>query len=70
MKALIPLLLLLSLASHVLASRNDPHVTVIGLLGQKALLRIDVKRAEAAFPQVFAPDAPDALGDDWDEEGE
>lgn len=31
-----------------------------------ALLRIDVKRAEAAFPQVFAPDAPDALdGDDW-----
>ncbi|MFP5429573.1 MAG: TIGR02281 family clan AA aspartic protease [Gammaproteobacteria bacterium] len=41
MKALIPLLLLLSLASHVLASRDDPHVTVIGLLGQKALLRID-----------------------------
>jgi hypothetical protein len=33
-----------------------------------ALLRIDVKRAEAAFPQVFAPDAPDALGGDWDEE--
>ena len=34
----------------------------------EALLRIDVKRAEAAFPQVFAPDAPDALADDWDEE--
>ncbi len=33
-----------------------------------ALLRIDVKRAEAAFPQVFAPDAPDALADDWDED--
>lgn len=33
-----------------------------------ALLKIDVKRAEAAFPQVFAPDAPDALADDWDEE--
>jgi hypothetical protein len=34
----------------------------------EALLKIDVKRAEAAFPQVFAPDAPDALSDDWDEE--
>ena len=33
-----------------------------------ALLRIDAKRAEAAFPQIFAPDAPDALGDDWDGE--
>ncbi|MFN3294338.1 MAG: hypothetical protein ACK414_12925 [Gemmobacter sp.] len=36
----------------------------------EALLKIDVKRAEAAFPEVFAPDAPDALdaGDDWDGE--
>jgi hypothetical protein len=34
----------------------------------EALLRIDVKRAEAAFPSVFAPDAPDVLVDDWDEE--
>lgn len=34
----------------------------------EALLRIDVKKAAAAFPQVFAPDAPDALSDDWDEE--
>ena len=34
----------------------------------EALLKIDVKRAEAAFPQVFAPDAPDALADDWDED--
>ena len=33
-----------------------------------ALLRIDAKRAEAAFPQVFAPDAPDALAGDWDGE--
>ena len=33
-----------------------------------AHLRIDAKRAEAAFPKVFAPDAPDALSDDWDEE--
>jgi hypothetical protein len=33
-----------------------------------ALLRIDLKRAEAAFPQVFAPDAPNALSDDWEEE--
>lgn len=33
----------------------------------EALLRIDAKRAEAAFPEVFAPDAPDAL-DDWDDE--
>ncbi|HEY6918303.1 MAG TPA: hypothetical protein VI412_03525 [Tabrizicola sp.] len=33
-----------------------------------ALLKIDLKRAEASFPEVFAPDAPDALADDWDEE--
>lgn len=32
-----------------------------------ALLRIDLKRAEAAFPQVFAADAP-AI--DWDDEDE
>lgn len=36
----------------------------------EALLRIDAKRAEAAFPQVFAPDAPDALADDWDDEAD
>lgn len=35
-----------------------------------ALLRIDVKRAEAAFPQVFAPDAPAIVADDWDDEDE
>ncbi|MEY4695776.1 MAG: hypothetical protein RIT14_204 [Pseudomonadota bacterium] len=36
----------------------------------EALLRIDVKRAEAAFPEVFAPDAPPVAFDDdaWDEE--
>lgn len=36
----------------------------------EALLRIDVKRAEAAFPEVFAPDAPDVpdADDDWDAE--
>ncbi len=34
----------------------------------EALLKIDVKRAEAAFPAVFAPDAPSALSDDWDED--
>ncbi|WP_112312320.1 hypothetical protein [Pseudogemmobacter bohemicus] len=36
-----------------------------------ALLRIDVKRAEAAFPAVFAPDAPEIRfdeddGEDWE----
>jgi hypothetical protein len=37
----------------------------------EALLRIDVKRAEAAFPEVFAPDAPaipvdeDDADEDW-----
>jgi hypothetical protein len=36
----------------------------------EAMLRIDAKRAEAAFPQVFAPDAPDALADDWDDEAD
>jgi hypothetical protein len=32
-----------------------------------ALLRIDVKRAEAAFPQVFAPGAPLIQGGDADD---
>lgn len=35
-----------------------------------AMLKIDVARARASFPAVFAVDAPDALGggdDDWDE---
>ncbi len=36
----------------------------------EAMLRIDAKRAEAAFPEVFAPDAPDALADDWDDEAD
>ena len=35
----------------------------------EALLRIDRKRAEASFPEVFAPDAPDFgfAEDDWDD---
>ena len=35
-----------------------------------ALLRIDLKRAEASFPQVFAPDAEPISfdDDDWDDE--
>ena len=37
----------------------------------EALLRIDVKRAEAAFPEVFSPDAPPVQFDeDWDDEDE
>jgi hypothetical protein len=36
----------------------------------EAMLRIDVQRAEAAFPAVFAPDAPPVGGDDWDDEEE
>ena len=33
-----------------------------------ALLRIDLKRAQAAFPEVFAADAPEvAFDDDWDD---
>jgi len=36
----------------------------------EALLRIDVKRAEAAFPKVFAPDAPALVVGDWDDEDE
>jgi hypothetical protein len=35
-----------------------------------ALLRIDLKRAEAAFPAVFAPDAPPLAGDLADDEDE
>ncbi len=33
-----------------------------------ALLRIDRKRAEAAFPAVFAPDAAPPPQGDWDDE--
>ena len=37
----------------------------------EALLRIDRKRAEASFPEVFAPDAPDyGFEDDGDWDGE
>lgn len=36
-----------------------------------ALLKIDVKRAEAAFPEIFAPDAPPMVfDDDWDDDDE
>lgn len=35
-----------------------------------ALLRIDAKRAEAAFPEVFAADAPPVPVDDWEDEDE
>lgn len=39
----------------------------------EALLRIDLKRAQAAFPEVFAPEAAEDFGfdeddDDWDED--
>jgi len=33
-----------------------------------ALLKIDLKRAEAAFPEVFAPDAEEFVWDDEDED--
>ena len=36
----------------------------------EALLRIDRRRAEASFPQVFAPDAAPVDFDDWEEEEE
>jgi hypothetical protein len=36
----------------------------------EALLKIDVARAEAAFPAVFAPDAPLLSDDDWEDEDE
>ena len=36
----------------------------------EALLRIDLKRAQAAFPAVFAPDAAPLAFDDWDDEDE
>ena len=35
-----------------------------------ALLRIDLKRAQASFPEVFAGDAPEPVFDDWDDEDE
>ena len=35
-----------------------------------ALLRIDQRRAQVAFPEVFAPDAAAVVMDDWDDEDE
>ena len=35
-----------------------------------ALLRIDLKRAETSFPEIFAKDAPQPDYGDWDDEGE
>jgi hypothetical protein len=34
----------------------------------EAMLRIDLKRAEAAFPEVFAPEAEEFVWDDEDED--
>jgi hypothetical protein len=34
----------------------------------EALLRVDVRRAKAAFPQIFAADAPPVVMDDWEGE--
>lgn len=36
----------------------------------QALLRIDLSRARAAFPEVFAPEAPPEPEDDWADWGE
>ena len=33
----------------------------------EALLKIDVKRAQASFPEVFAADAPPPPMEDWDD---
>ena len=35
-----------------------------------AMLRIDLKRAEASFPEVFAKDAPQVDYGDWADAGE
>jgi hypothetical protein len=35
----------------------------------EALLRIDLKRAEASFPEIFAKDAPTPDYGDWDDDG-
>jgi hypothetical protein len=34
----------------------------------EALLRVDVRRAKAAFPQIFAADAPPVVMDGWEGE--
>lgn len=36
----------------------------------EALLRIDLRRAQVSFPEVFAPDAVPMVFDDWDEDDE
>jgi hypothetical protein len=35
-----------------------------------ALLKINVRRAQVSFPEVFAPDAAAVVMDDWDDEDE
>ncbi|MFT4150805.1 MAG: hypothetical protein QM656_11475 [Paracoccaceae bacterium] len=35
-----------------------------------ALLRIDLKKAQVSFPEVFAPDAEPIVFDDWEDEDE
>ena len=44
-----------------------PAETPFDPCSYEAMLRIDQRRAEASFPEVFAPDAP---AFDWDDEGE
>lgn len=56
--------------SWVFGREVVPAEDPFDLSSYDALLKLDLRRAMVAFPEVFAPDAEPVIMDDWPEEDE
>jgi hypothetical protein len=56
--------------SWVFGREVVPAQDPFDLSSYDALLKLDVRRAMASFPEVFAPDADPVVADDWPEDDE
>ncbi len=56
--------------SWVFGREVVPAEDPFDLSSYDALLKLDLRRAQAAFPEVFAPDAEPVAMDDWPEDDE
>ena len=56
--------------SWVFGREVVPAEDPFDLSSYDALLKLDLRRAMAAFPEVFAPDADPVILDDWPEDDE
>ncbi len=56
--------------SWVFGREVVPAEDPFDLSSYDALLKLDLRRAMAAFPEVFAPDADPVVMDDWPEDDE